>query len=68
VRKHAGTSMAWRTEEYEFETKRPAIDLLTGGPELRQVIDRGAPLDEWIAHQDAGADTFRADRVTDLLY
>lgn len=68
VRRHAGADMAWRTEEYEFETKRPAIDLLTGGPELRQLIDHNASLDEWIATQDAGARTFWSERAVDLLY
>lgn len=68
TRRHAGADMAWRTEEYEFETKRPAIDLLAGGPELRQLIDRGASLDEWVATQDAGAETFRSERAVDLLY
>lgn len=68
TRRHAGAAMAWRTEEYEFETKRPAIDLLTGGPELRQLIDRNKGLDEWVAAQDAGAQSFAAERDSDLLY
>lgn len=29
----------WRTEPYEFVADRPAIDLLTGGPEIREAID-----------------------------
>lgn len=68
VRKHAGSAMAWRTEEYEYETKRPAIDLLAGGPELRQLIDRNQDLDGWVAEQDAGAREFAREREVDLLY
>ncbi len=68
VRQHAGAAMAWRTEEYEYEKTRPAIDLLTGGPELRQLIDRNQPLDAWIDAQDAGAQAFASEREQDLLY
>lgn len=68
IRKQAGAAMAWRTEIYEYETKRPAIDLLTGGPELRQLIDRDRGLGDWVAEQDAGARVFAEERQTDLLY
>jgi uncharacterized protein YbbC (DUF1343 family) len=68
VRRASGAAMAWRTEEYEFERTRPAIDLLTGGPELRQLIDRGESLDAWVAAQDAGAESFRSERAPDLRY
>lgn len=68
VRQQAGAAMAWRTEEYEYEKTRPAIDLLTGGPELRQLIDRDSSLDGWVADQDAGAQRFKHERAIDLLY
>ncbi len=68
IRQHAGAAMEWRTEEYEYEKTRPAIDLLTGGPELRQLIDRNQPLDAWIEGQDAGARSFHQERAEDLLY
>lgn len=48
---------AWRTEPYEFVADRPAIDLLTGDPAVREAIDRGAAVDELVA--------FGADRLDD---
>lgn len=37
---------AWRTEEYEFETDRLAIDLLLGRGDLRQMLEQGVPYAE----------------------
>ena len=31
----------WRTERYEFVEDRPAVDLLAGGPWLRQMLEAG---------------------------
>ena len=59
---------AWRTEEYEFVTDRPAIDLLTGGPEYRAAVDAGDALDDYLAEQDAGAAAFHESRRPDLRY
>jgi len=59
---------AWRTEVYEFVSDRPAIDLLTGGPEFRQHVDAGDPLDAYLAEQERGARGFDTDRRDDLLY
>jgi uncharacterized protein YbbC (DUF1343 family) len=56
-----GDGMAWRTEPYEFVSDRPAIDLLTGGPEYRERVDRGLSLDAWL-EQDARATAQFADR------
>lgn len=58
--------MPWRTEEYEYETLRPAIDLLTGGPEYRQLVNRRDALDEYFAQDAAGAAEFQVARQ--LLY
>jgi len=42
---------AWRTEPYEFVSDPPALDLLTGSPEARGVIEERGPLapllDQW---------------------
>jgi len=45
---------AFRREPYEFVSDRPAFDLLTGGPELREAIEAGADVRE-ILDRDAGA-------------
>jgi uncharacterized protein YbbC (DUF1343 family) len=58
----------WRTREYEFVADKPAIDLLAGGPELRQGIDSGLPLDALVAAWRPAEDEFRARRGRWLLY
>jgi len=55
-------AIPWRTEEYEYETKRAAIDLLTGGPEFRQRVNAGDDLEEYLARDAAGAAEFAASR------
>jgi len=58
----------WRTEEYEYEKNRPAIDLLTGGPEYRQRVNAGEPLDDYLATDAEGARRFEDARRPWLLY
>ena len=58
----------WRTEVYEFVSDRPAIDLLTGGPELRTAIDDGLPLDTVLAREARGAAEFDGQRRAVWLY
>ncbi len=58
----------WRTEVYEFVSDRPAIDLLTGGPEFRTAVDRGASLDEVLADEARGAAKFDNARRSAWLY
>jgi uncharacterized protein YbbC (DUF1343 family) len=58
----------WRTEEYEFVSDRPAIDLLTGGPEAREAIDLGEGLDEVLAREARGAAEFDGERRSVWLY
>jgi uncharacterized protein YbbC (DUF1343 family) len=59
---------AWRSEPYEFETERPAIDLLSGDSRLREAIDDGADLDAWIATWGQDQAAFREERREFLLY
>jgi hypothetical protein len=64
---------AWRTEVYEYVVDRPAIDLLTGGPEYREAVDRarrGGDLDlEGVLEAERlGARAFEAQREPHLLY
>jgi uncharacterized protein YbbC (DUF1343 family) len=58
----------WRTEAYEFVSDRPAIDLLTGGPEFRIAVDGGASLDEVLAEEARGAAKFDDERRAAWLY
>ena len=58
----------WRTEEYEFVSDRPAIDLLTGGPELRTAVDEGTSLDALLARETRGAAEFDGQRRAAWLY
>ena len=58
----------WRTEVYEFVSDRPAIDLLTGGPEFRTTVDEGAPLDGMLAEETRGAAKFDDERRAVWLY
>ena len=53
---------AWREAPYEFVSDLPAIDLLTGGPECRQAIERGERLEDWIASWRNDERAFRAER------
>jgi len=58
----------WRTEVYEFVSDRPAIDLLTGGPEFRLAVDRGQSLDTVLANEARGAALFDDERRSAWLY
>jgi len=58
----------WRTREYEFVSGKPAVDLLAGGPEVREGIDAGASLDALAATWRPAEDAFRAARGRWLLY
>ena len=63
-----GAAFAWRTAEYEFVSDRPAIDLLTGGPEFRTQVDAGQDIAAWLADDSAQAQAFDARRREWLLY
>jgi uncharacterized protein YbbC (DUF1343 family) len=58
----------WRHEPYEFVTDRPAIDLLTGGPECREAIEKESGLADWIAGWKQDERAFREERRGILLY
>jgi len=63
-----GDVFPWRTDEYEYETNRPAIDLLTGGPEYRQRVNAKESLDDYLSADAEGADRFLDIRRSWLLY
>jgi len=57
----------WRTEEYEFRSDVPAIDLLTGSPMVREMIDGGCELEELYPLTET-PETFLKKRTAYLLY
>jgi uncharacterized protein YbbC (DUF1343 family) len=59
---------AWRREAYEFVADVPAIDLLTGSPAAREVIEGGADAVALFAGWDAHCERFRGSRREHLLY
>ncbi|HTJ46479.1 MAG TPA: DUF1343 domain-containing protein [Kofleriaceae bacterium] len=63
-----GGDFAWRTKAYEFVDRIPAIDLLCGGPEIREGIDAGATLEELALTWKQAEDEFRARRAPHLIY
>jgi uncharacterized protein YbbC (DUF1343 family) len=68
VRRLDPEGFEWRHEPYEFVTDRPAIDLLTGGPECRDAIEEESGLADWIAGWDRDERDFREERREILLY
>ncbi len=63
-----GERFAWRHAPYEFVSEVPAIDLLTGGPEYRAVVEGRGALEDVIAAEAAGAARFAETRRPWLLY
>jgi uncharacterized protein YbbC (DUF1343 family) len=68
ARKWMGESFRWRTEPYEFVADRPAIDLLTGGPEFRRVVEGEGELSDLIEQDALAAAQFAEYRRRFLLY
>lgn len=61
-------SFAWRDQPYEFVTEHPAIDLLAGGPWLRQGIQDKVPLSELMRYGEPEEKSFLERRQPFLLY
>lgn len=70
TRQLASAEFSWRTEPYEFVSDRPAIDLLTGGPEFRLAVDDGEAeaLEAVLVREREGARRFERERSPYLLY
>jgi uncharacterized protein YbbC (DUF1343 family) len=64
----APAALEWRRAPYEFVSDRPAIDLLTGGDELRTRLEGGGDVDGWIASWRGDEDEFVAEIESVLLY
>lgn len=63
-----GEGFAWRDEPYEFVTDRPAVDLLTGGTQLRTALETGGDFRPWMETWSAEEESFRQEREAVLLY
>jgi uncharacterized protein YbbC (DUF1343 family) len=63
-----GARFAWRTRAYEFVDKIPAIDLLAGSSQVRDLIDAGASLADIAATWAAAEQAFVTARQPYLLY
>ena len=59
---------AWRREPYEFRTDQPAIDLLTGTPKVRELVEAGAPFAQVVQAAHFGTEVYTAGRDAALLY
>ena len=68
VLQHARADFAFRTEPYEYVSDRPAIDLLTGGPEFRQVASSPSALEDYLHAQERPLAEFAELRRSWLLY
>jgi uncharacterized protein YbbC (DUF1343 family) len=68
ARRLAPEPFCWRTEPYEFESERLAIDLLLGRPELREMLDSAADLHELRESWREELGRFAELRSTVLLY
>jgi uncharacterized protein YbbC (DUF1343 family) len=68
LRSLSDDAFAWRREQYEFVSDRPAIDLLTGGEQIRKGIDAGSSLAELRATWQSAEDDFRERRRACLIY
>ena len=58
----------WRQPPYEYETERLPIDILAGGPELREAVEADRTVDEIAAAAGAARDGFDGIRDSFLLY
>ncbi len=68
LKAECGDAFEWRRQPYEFETERPAIDLLTGSADIRNLVDAGASLEEISETWQEGETRFREERRQYLLY
>ena len=58
----------WKTDVYEFRDDVPAIDLLTGFPEIREAVDSGESFDRVMELCGQGREWFDEHQETALLY
>lgn len=59
---------AWRKPPYEYEFKKPPIDILCGTSEIREGIEAGRPVRKFKDSFDSQARAFEIIRVPYLMY
>ncbi len=62
------TEFAWRTEMYEYRDDVPAVDLLTGIPDVRRAIESGAALEAVVGIAERGTERFAVAAPVAHLY
>ncbi len=67
-RRVAPAAFAWRERAYEFVSDRPAIDLLAGSSELREILESGEDPTAWCDSWASQEDRFRRECEPWLLY
>ena len=55
-------SFGWRPDPYEFVIDRPAIDLLTGDSQFRELVEQGADLHALLEAWNQQAQRFSPNR------
>jgi len=68
ARRQQPDAFGWRTECYEFERERLAIDLLLGQVGLREAVESEQPLGEIVDGWREGLDDFESRRKAFLRY
>jgi uncharacterized protein YbbC (DUF1343 family) len=68
ARRLAPRRVQWRRPPYEFEARRLPIDLLCGGEDIREAVERGRPLARLEASWRPGLVRFARARRPYLLY
>ena len=68
TRAEAPREFAWRSEEYEFVSDRPAIDLLLGRSDVREALEAGCGVDDLERMWGGDLSDFAASRESQLLY
>jgi uncharacterized protein YbbC (DUF1343 family) len=68
ARRLGGEDFQWRKQPYEFESRRPAVDLLCGTEAVRRGLEAGAELDDLEATWRQDLERFEKERVRFWLY
>lgn len=68
LREVAPEAFQWRAAPYEFVADRPAIDLLSGGEQLRLALDADGDVTSWVASWRQEEEAFREERRAILIY
>lgn len=63
-----GSQWAWTKPPYEYEYVKPPIDILAGGPELRECVDSGSDLKALFSSWKKDEEDFKKARKKFLLY